>query len=249
MDRKLIVGIIHMVVHALLILGTNRVTGGCLNYAAVAGAAVLGGIYSMACLIPGFYFLGNGVWRLVSLAVMAYIAFSGPGRQRRSAVFILASLAVSAVTLGNRGISGLLLAFIAVIGICLLGIRDQGLSDFVPVVLRYGEKRVSLTALRDTGNTLRDPVSGQSVLVVDAAAVASLTGLSVQQLCSPRESLGRLPGSRLIPFHTVAGPGGMMLAARFSDVSVGSWRGSCLVAFAPEGFGNGKFQALVGGLS
>ena len=43
--------------------------------------------------------------------------------------------------------------------------------------------RVSIVALRDSGNTLRDPVSGEQVLVVSGEVAEKLTGLTQEQLC------------------------------------------------------------------
>jgi len=116
------------------------------------------------------------------------------------------------------------------------------------VELSYGDKRVQLTALRDTGNTLRDPVTGRQVLVVDASTAGKLTGLSVQQLKKPVESVTALPGLRLIPYRAVGQAGGLLLALKIPQAKIGSWQGSALVAFAPEGLGSdGTYQALTGG--
>jgi len=103
--------------------------------------------------------------------------------------------------------------------------------------------------LEDTGNCLRDPVTGASVLVVGAQAARLLTGLTQQQLRSPLTTLGTIPGLRLIPYRTVGTGAGLLLAMRFQNVRIGSWQGSTLVAFAPEGLEMGHpYQALTGGL-
>ena len=107
---------------------------------------------------------------------------------------------------------------------------------------------MNLTALRDSGNTLQDPVTGESVLVIGPKAAEQLTGLNPQQLRTPLESLGSLPGLRLIPYKAVGCSGGMLLAKRFERVKIGKKWGRVLVAFAPEGLGEGQmYQALTGG--
>ena len=114
--------------------------------------------------------------------------------------------------------------------------------------LYYGKKHLSLTALQDTGNTLRDPITGCQVLVVGADVARELTGLSYEQLRTPVESVGALPGLRLIPYHSV-GSNSFMLAMRMQKVKIGKWQGSSLVAFAPEGLNaEGAYQALTGGI-
>ena len=105
-----------------------------------------------------------------------------------------------------------------------------------------------MTALRDTGNTLKDPVTGADVLVVAQQVAEQITGLNSQQLSNPVESIGVIPGLRLIPYRTVGQSGGMLLALRIQKVKIGKQWGSRLVAFAPNGLcADGRYQALTGG--
>ena len=118
------------------------------------------------------------------------------------------------------------------------------------MTLRYGGKTASFTALRDTGNTLRDPITGEPVLVVSGEIGQTLTGLTQKQLSSPLETISSrpLPGLRLIPYHAVGNKGGLMLAMRFPGAMVGKKEQTVLAAFAAEGLGqNGMYQALTGG--
>ena len=107
-----------------------------------------------------------------------------------------------------------------------------------------------MTALQDTGNTLCDPVTGRPVLVVGVEIAQQLTGLTQQQLRCPVEAIAEapLPGLRLIPYRAVGQPSGLLLALRLQDVRIGNWKGSSLVAFAPDGLSReGAYQALTGG--
>ena len=136
--------------------------------------------------------------------------------------------------------------------LCLLcGFGFQGVISsalYVPVELRYRDKHMNLTALHDTGNTLRDPITGRRVLVIGADAAGELTGLTREQLRRPVESIGALPGLRLIPYRSVGTENGFLLALRLQDVKIGTWRGSSLVAFAPERLSSeDAYQALTGG--
>ena len=132
--------------------------------------------------------------------------------------------------------------------LCALGFQGKLGKRFVPVELTYGGKQVKLTALQDTGNTLRDPLTGQQILVVGPQVAAALTGLTRQQLRDPAGAVGALPGLRLVPYRAVGTDGGMLLALRLNRVKIGQWQGSSLVAFAPEGLGeHEEYQALTGG--
>ena len=75
-------------------------------------------------------------------------------------------------------------------------------------------------------------------------------GLTQEQLRTPAKSIFFLPGGRLIPYKTITDPGGLLLALPVPEVRIGSWKGNCLVAFAPEGLGNGTdYEALTGGMA
>ena len=134
--------------------------------------------------------------------------------------------------------------------ICGFGLRDKLLGKrYIPVELTYQGKNLQLTALRDTGNGLVDPVTGRQVLVVGADVAQELTGLTREQLHKPVESMGSIPGLRLIPYRSINCSSGFLLGMRFQDVKIGSWQGSSLVAFAPEWLHpEGAYQAVTGGL-
>ena len=125
-----------------------------------------------------------------------------------------------------------------------------GEKEYTNLTIAYGGNVVRLIALRDSGNTLRDPITGEQVLVISAGAARRLTGLTEEQLRAPLETLASsiIPGLRLIPYRAVGQGSGMLLGMRFEEVTVGPRKQSAVVAFAPEGLGNGSmYQALTGG--
>ena len=243
---------LNFTVDLLLLLGTNRLAGFASEGKRVIGAAALGSVYSGACLFHSFRFLGSTLWRMVTLAGMAGIAF-GWNRSacRRCGVFVLLSMALGglAVSFGKGNTLALLPGAAGMWLLCRVAFGDGvGGREYVEVTITEGENMVNLTALRDSGNTLQDPVTGESVLVIGPKTAEQLTGLTPQQLRTPLESLGSLPGLRLIPYKAVGCSGGMLLAKRFDRVRIGKIQGRVLVAFAPEGLGEGQmYQALTGG--
>lgn len=250
-----LVMVLNFLVDFLLLLGTNRLSGYPPGAKRVALAAALGGVYAFACLMPGFSFLGNWFWRLVVLGLMAWIAFGwSVSALRRGMVFVLLSFALSgaALAVGRSGMGTLLLAASGLAALCAWGLQGKIRSrEYVPIELCYGERRWKLTALRDTGNTLRDPLTGEQVLVAGADMGRKLLGLTQQQLSAPVQTLaeGTIPGLRLIPYRAVGQPGAMLLAVRCPQVRIGNWMGNALVAFAPECFGKADgYQILVGGM-
>ena len=242
---------LNFIVDFFLLLGTNRLAGFPPGFLHCVWGALVGALYGAACLLPGFAFLGNTLWRTVSLLLMGGIAFGFRRNAiRRCVLFYLLSMALGGVALGfgAGSIWTLIGATMAVAGLCIFGFRNHLGKHFVPVELSYGAQKVTLTALQDTGNCLKDPLTGQPVLVIGPEAAQRLTGLTLAQLRDPANALTALRGLRLVPYRAVGKRGGMLLALRMENVKIGSFRGSRMVAFAPEGLGeNGEYQALTGG--
>lgn len=243
--------LLNFLVDSLLLLAAGRLCGYPVKLARAMAGGALGGVYAAVCLMPGFAFLANFLWRTVGLLSMGAIAYGcSLSALRRSLVFVVLCFALGGAVMGmeSGGILGTICAAGMIFLLCYVGFCGRlGDATYIPVELFYGERHLRITALRDTGNTLRDPVTGQQVLVIGADVAHKLTGLTKMQLQTPVESVGVIPGLRLIPYHSVGGSG-FLLALRFDEVRIGSWRGSTLVAFAPDGLSReGTYQALTGG--
>ena len=248
------VALLNFLVDFLLILGTNRLTGHPPGARKGAAAAALGGIYAAACMLPELRFLGNTFWRMVFLGLMSVISF-GWNRSaiRRGAVFILLSMALGGIATGIGMADFFALCFCAVLLwlLCRVGFQGElGRREYVPVELNWRGRSVKLLALRDTGNTLRDPLTGEQVLVCGVDVGEELLGIGRSCFEDPAQTVsGRIiPGLRLIPYRSVGQPMGMMLALRLKGVRVGDRTVDPLVAFAPQVIGEGEpYRMLTGG--
>lgn len=243
--------VLNFLVDFLLLMGTNRITGyrgG--TKRAVMGAA-LGGIYGALTLVPGFFFLGNAFWKIVFLVLMALLGFGiRKSAARRCALFVFLCLALGGLAemVHTVHFQSILVCCGGIYLLCRLGFnRKDGTRNLLPCCLRYGGKEIAAVALMDTGNELRDPITGEQVLVAGAQIGEKLLGFSRQQLARPVNLLGSVPKARLIPYRTVGSAGDMMLAVRMDHVQVGKWIGKPLVAFSPENM-SGEYQLLTGGV-
>ena len=209
------------------------------------GAAV-GALHAAACLLPQLERVSGTFCRLCMLMLMGVIAY---GMEWGSvSLFVVLELACGAMALTVEGPASLLISGLGVALLAVVAIRSK--RGLVAVELNLADKRQRVMALRDTGNGLRDPITGERVLIIGPEVAAKLTGLSKSQLQSPVETMAQrpLPGLRLVPYTTVNGKG-MMLALRLPKVRIGHVQRSALVAFAPEGLGEkGGFEALTGGM-
>lgn len=247
--------LLNFLVDFLLILGTNRLTGYPPGLKTAAIAAAVGSIYAGLCMVPGFHFLGNVLWRIVFLLLMAVLAFGwNRSTLHRGAVFVLLSMALGGIASGVEMVdfgavcicAGLLWL------LCRIGFRGQmGHREYVPVELSWQERHINLLALKDTGNTLRDPITGEPVLVCGADVGEELLGLPRNCFSDPTATVssGVIPGLRLVPYHAIGQPGGMMLALRLQGTKIGERFTDSLVAFAPQEIAKGEaYRMLTGGI-
>ena len=238
-------------VDVLLLIGAGVLAGGFADKRRLLPAGALGGLYAGAAATAPLYFLGNWYWRLTFLILVCMVGFGlNRGALRRSLLYIMLRLALDGIGAGI-GEGGLWTMGAGGVGLCLIcavTMKERRGKTLVPVELNHGGKNFRLTALKDTGNGLVDPLTGRGVMVVGPELAKELTGLTPEQLRTPARAIYQLPGSRLVPYRTVDNPGGLLLALPLSQVRIGSWKGSCLVAFAPERLGNGEFEALTGGI-
>lgn len=240
---------LNILVDFFLLMGANRLAGFPHSPLRCAISAGISGVYvGLSLKFPLF---GAAFWH-IAVIVAVCIAAYGLDRTalRRGALYGLLRMAVGGIASGGRGMS--LLAAGAVVGlICLLGFGGRAYGrEYIPVELRYGEKKLHLLALRDTGNLLRDPISGQGVLVVDAAVGESLLGLPREQLADPIRTVASaaVPGLRLLPYRSIGCPQGMLAAIRLQNTKIGNIRGSMLVAFASQKLDSeGIYQGIMGG--
>ena len=243
---------LNFAVDLLLLLGANSLSGHPPDYKRAVLAAALGGIYGGVCLLPGFTFLGNSIWRLVFLGLMAVIAFGwDQSAFRRGALFVVLSMALGGIALGlhQEGFVSLIAAASGLSLLCLIGFpRGAGGEIYRKVELEHRGRRRILVALHDTGNQLRDPVTGRPVLVVGPDVARELMELSPGQLASPMETMLSVSGLRLIPYQAVGQSAGMLLAVRMDEVRMDGKKWDGIVAFAPEKFGNNGYEALAGGV-
>ena len=162
----------------------------------------------------------------------------------------------------SLGMRGILIAAALSYGALSLALgrqfsKTQAEGGLCPLTLTKGEKTLRLLALIDTGNTLRDPLTGEGVVVLDCgragALVPELAGVPAQAFQRPVELLARFAGEepdlRLLPYQAVGVPCGLLLAVRVDEAAWGGQRRPrCLCALSPTPLSDGGgYHALVGG--
>lgn len=238
----------------LLLLGTLRIAGRPLCRRRLALGAALGAAYSVAALA-----LPLPAWTaLAALPVMTRAAFGRTGRYVKLTLLCLllaCGLGGTVVLLGRLGgmerlVYGLICArlpwgvFFAASGLSYLlltlvfrdGARYGG-GELVRVRVEYGGRHVTLRLLRDTGNTLSDPLTGEGVPVIEKSALMPLF---------PKGDGGGAAYKKVTALRarTVDGANRTLNAFRCDELLVdGRPLGARLIALSPESFGGG-YQGL-----
>ena len=254
----------------LIILCSARLCGIKLKRLRYALSAVFGALYAALSLIPWFVFLTLAPVKLICGAMMALIAYGGEKKLLRCclvffAVSALFGGAVWAISLQNGGILGsgayiqtsfpvLAISFSLIYAVLSIVFRrsvksaDISVSD---VNVAFMGRHVSLRCLHDSGNSLFDPVSGDTVLVAPASKLGALfPGLESELSSSDCTRIPVEPSLagriRLIPYSAVGTGSGMLASFRPDSITVdGSVRSDIIVAISPTPVGGEGFDSLI----
>ncbi len=195
-------------------------------------ASVLGGIYACVALFLPLGSIGAVVLDIAVCALMCLVAF---GRVRGIFKHTCVYIATSAVLGGfmtalfsllNRldlplgefegdGFSAWVLALLAFLGGCLTllgskGLRRRTAIREAEVRIELDGKSVTLTALCDSGNLLREPISGKPCIIADTDALDRLLPPSISRAAKNGADISRLEAelarrARLIPCASATG--------------------------------------------
>lgn len=257
-----------------LLAGAVRLRGGALTRK-VLFAALLGGVFAVLSLYPLPLVRGT-VGRVAGFFLMTACAYGiSLEALRRGALFLLLSLSLCGIqaalselfswgTVLFRGGVLLMVSWRSLVasaallyGVCaaLSGAAQGRRRLYLRTQVTAGGRTMSFRALSDTGNFLRDPLTGKPVVLADAVIAASLLGLGREALLHPAETLPQLASRRpelqprLIPYSTVGTGKGLLLGIRCQELLVGKQRRSGgILAFSPEEVSeDGSYHGLAGG--
>ena len=220
---------LNLAVDYFLLVLTAKVAGAYIKRSRLLVSALVGAL--LAVLL---YFLPLPkalalVLRLAVCCVTALAAFMGePGKSwpRLLGIFVMVTLLLAGIVLGLSELGGgaymqngilyfeisgtvMVLSFTAVYvlsGLVLGKGRASPGRSYQEVTAEMGERSVRFRALTDSGNLLRDPMSGRKVIVVEGRAIAPLfdgmTGELLQSLeaLAPETALEQLRRCGNTPF-------------------------------------------------
>lgn len=274
--------LLNLAVDYLLLLCTARLAGAPLRRLRFVLCSALGALYAVIVFLPWGHRLACMPIKILTGILMAYLAFrSLPRCWRLIALFFLLSGALAGLllaiglALGSPGVLFSRLYYAKISWPVLListsvmltlmhlifqqGARHGG-GEILTVTVSIHHKERRFAALRDTGNTLREPSGGRPVLVSECTALCDLwppdIASVIKSTASPEEKMVRLyeknagKGFSLLPFRSVGSTSGLLLAVRSDYIKVGKTRYPRTLVALTDGplSDGGGYCALWGGM-
>ncbi|MDD6189088.1 MAG: sigma-E processing peptidase SpoIIGA [Clostridiales bacterium] len=251
----------------MLLLATDRFCAAGVSWKRLLAASAVGAVYSVLYVLLGSFW-GGLLMKLIFAVLMLLVAFGKrKDLARCGAVFALCSAAFAGIVLavslccGGFGAKQMLFSFAAAYALMggILRFSAAKGGGTVRAVIRNRGRSISLTVLRDTGSSLRDPVSGAAALI---AGEEQLLPLLEDEVCAAlRASRGRPPeerleqlwqkglgrGFKLLPYSAVGVENGLLLAFRVEAAEIGGRKLRGMVAAMTPGevAPDGGFSAIV----
>ncbi len=272
--------LLNFVVNALLLACAGKLDNQCVSPGRCAVGAALGAGYALLALLPGWTFLMHPIGKAAAAVAMLLASYGCSDRLLRiGALFLILSCAFGgglmllSVVWGEEVIApGILSASLGVRGILIAAALSYGClclllgsqfshggigRELTWMTLTHRGRSMRLLALRDSGNTLRDTLTGRPVVVVEGEKLVNLlpelSGLGREVLSDPVALLDRLADTegvrlQLLPYRAVGVDCGLLAALRMDRVECGGqvYR-NCLTALSPTAVSDGgNYSALIG---
>lgn len=245
--------LLNLLLDYLLLLAAAQLSGRTLHRLRLLACAAGGGAYAVLTFLPGCGFLRTPLCQLAVGSIIALCAYGGRGRPALLFLLLSGGLAGFVLALGlwagsptgllgrvYRGevswplLLGAALGFYVLLRLLLGQGARHGGGELLKITISVCGRKQTVTALHDTGNTLRDPVSGRPALVLERRAAAELWPPEVAEVLAsplpPEEKMARLHRQgasvtfTLLPFRSVGTAAGLLLAARSDYIEVNGRR-------------------------
>jgi len=241
----------NLITGGVILTLTGKITGIALKKSLLVLSSILCGIYSFIIFWDTLGFWPALLLKLAFSIMIVVLAFQIKGLQkifRTVLVFYLVSFSMGGITIGAMyflGFSGVtqnsavylegFTYFDVALGCVLTFITFSVFSDFIKgrlnrertminVRIELGGKKVSMKGMIDTGNFLRDPLTGKPVLIISAGCARNLMPPDLMEEAVKDEKTiliyenlmkGRYANRiRLIPYRSIGEEQGYLIGVR-----------------------------------
>lgn len=221
-------------------------------------SSTIGAIYSVLTYISNFQIYSNLILKIILSIIMVYIAYKPKNIKilsKQILIFYLTSFLFGGVAfaliyvikpqeilmknglfLGTYPLKSVFLAAIIASIICILGFKivKNKISKkdmFCKVIITINKRQIETTAMVDTGNLLKDPITGAPVIVVEATLLENIIPqeilLNLENIIGGEfeyvteevrsEYISKL---KLIPYTSLGKQNGMLLGLKSDKVEI-----------------------------
>lgn len=222
-------------------------------------SSLLGGIYAVVAYLEILPIYSSFAMKIILSIIMVYIGFHAKGIKnlcKQLVIFYLTSFAFggcafallyfirpqdilvrNGVYVGTYpikiallgGIVGFIITYIA---FKVIKSKIHKKDMIYEIQIQINEKQINLNAMLDTGNMLKDPISGMPVVVVEKSKLYSLLptklldnidemiGGGKESLIDKIEEKEVLTRFRMIPFSSVGKQNGLMLGFKVDKITI-----------------------------
>lgn len=249
----------NFIINYIILYVTKKFTRSETSIIRLITAALIGAVYTLVVFYPSLRFMTRFLVKF-SISVLIIIVAFNPVKLNRfvklittfyvvSFIFAGAALALFYFTQTNtileRGVFYIsdfpakILALAVILSWILIKytwgyiqIKINKSKIFIPITIKYNEQEISITALLDTGNSLKDPISESPVIIVQFSAIRELLPTEIQGIFTKYQenNLGMISKImtkncynmkfRLIPYKSLGKENGMLLGFKPDKVLI-----------------------------
>ena len=240
----------NIIINFIILYVTNKITRTKTSKLRLFIAALVGSIYTLVAFFPSLEFMGKFIIKFSVSILMIILAFN-PERLnsflKQLSTFYLTSFVFAGTVIGifyilnnkftfskfSFGNSNELIMFLTLgIGLAIILIRSI-LENFLikinkencitNITISLNNKEIDLTALIDTGNSLKEPISQKPVIIAEFTALKAIlpelvirvytqsNDLDLNLIAKVMEELGDEIKLRLIPFKSLGNDNGILI--------------------------------------
>ena len=219
-------------------------------------SSLLGSIYAVSSYITKLEMYSTIIMKILLSITMIYIAFKPKNVKRvfkQLVIFYLTSFAFggcafallyfvrpqdilmkNGVYIGTYPLKIALLG--GIVGFVIINISFKIIKNklnkknmFCDIEIYLNEKLVTVHALIDTGNLLKEPITGNAVIVVEKEKLYNLIPNqildNIEQIMYGNEKIENIEGEyisklRLIPFSSLGTPNGMLIGTKVDKIKI-----------------------------
>lgn len=248
----------NLVMNYIILYATSIIAKVKINHVRILVASFIGSVYAILEYVSIFKIYSNFILKTLLSVIMVFIAMNPPNVKTMFknilllylTAFVFAGVSIYLIyvikpqeilirngkyvgtyALKTIFLGGILGTIITIIAFKLVKNKLNKKDLFCDVKVRLNDKEIVLKAMIDTGNILKEPITGNPVMVVEHTALYEILPKQILQNLEliiggdftniPEEiQIEYMPRLKLIPFSSLGKQNGMLLGIKAEEVEI-----------------------------